>query len=78
MNWFCCFRKKNKLINEDDDKVRILDKMRSINVFVTDEEERVTELTNTSINFAITVYEEDDERIIAELMNSIVGKIERI
>jgi hypothetical protein len=36
MKLFCCFRKKNRLIDEDDDKIRIWNKT-DINVYVTDE-----------------------------------------
>ena len=78
MKFFCCFRKKNKLIDEDDDKIRIWDKMDKVNVYVTDEEVRETELTITSNNLSMFYNnEEGDEYVIAELMNSIVASIEK-
>jgi hypothetical protein len=77
MKFFCCFRKKNKLIDDDDDKIRIWDKMDKVNVYVTDEEERVTELTITSANLSTFYTNEEDEYVIAELMDSIVASIEK-
>lgn len=81
MKLFCCFRKKNKLIGNHD-KNWFLDQIETINVFVTEEEERVTDMSNpskSSYNIS-TLYDnntENEERMIIELMNSIVESIEK-